>query len=449
MTCEEARDEMVAYAKGQLPATDAAVLEEHLVRCEGCQKELENARQILALTQMADDSSIRDLVDRLLGHVLALRGSDLHLEVGEAAPRVRVRVDGALQAGPEVTREQYEPVIARIKLMAGMDAAERKLPQDGRIPWEADGQEYELRVSVIPCFNGESAVLRVLNRSSVFVGMDRLGLRPEMLARVQELLSSPWGLLLVSGPTGSGKTTTLYSMVAQVNTPRVKVLTVEDPVEYHLPGLNQIAVDRRTGLTYGAAVRSVMRQDPDIVLIGEIQDLETLELAASAALTGHLVLSNLHAKDAASSVTRLVDAGLEPYRAASSLLAVLAQRLVRINCPHCREPYKPSPDSLAMLGVTDANRPARFLRGRGCDRCNRGVRGRRGLFELLVMDPELSRLVATRAPEEDLRRAARERGLLTTFSEDGLAKVAAGDTTVEEVARVLGPLASAPMGRQA
>lgn len=440
MKCEEVRDELVAYARGELAEARKAAVEEHLVRCEGCTRELEGARRVMALTQMADAASVQELATSIFKAALARRASDIHIEKNKDVPRVRFRIDGVLHEQPSLSirKEQYDPLIARIKLMAEMNVSEKRVPQDGRIAISHEGKDYDLRVSVFPYFDGESAVIRILDRSSVLIGLDRLGLYPRTLAQVEALISRRDGLVLSTGPTGGGKSTLLYALLNKLNSPELMIMTIEDPVEYHIGGINQAAVHRRAGLTFATALRAFMRQDPDIIMVGEIRDLETVEMAIMAALTGHLVLSVLHTRDATGALTRLIDIGAAPFVVAAAVTGVVGQRLVRMVCPTCREPYQPSEAMLDMLGFTPETRLPTFTHGAGCDQCaGTGYQGRIGLFEVLTMNSVLARMVADRADEAAIRARALELELLWPFVADARAKVADGLTTAEEVDRVL------------
>jgi len=326
-------------------------------------------------------------------------------------------------------------VTSRIKLMAEMNIAERRLPQDGRIRVTLHGRRVDIRVSTIPTVHGESIVMRLLDRSSVFLPLDRLGFAPTMQQRFEKLIARPHGIILVTGPTGSGKTTTLYAALDKINSPDRKIITVEDPVEYQLKGVNQIPVKPKIGLTFATGLRHIVRQDPDVILIGEVRDLETGEIAIQAALTGHLVFSTLHTNDAPGAITRLQDMGLEPYLVASVLEGILAQRLVRRICSACRIPDTPSPATLDALGAEGAGDIALF-RGKGCDDCRgTGYRGRTGIYELFLLTEEARSFVLRRASAGEIRRHAIEAGM-ATLRTDGWAKASEGVTTVDEVLRV-------------
>jgi type II secretory ATPase GspE/PulE/Tfp pilus assembly ATPase PilB-like protein len=438
--CEQVRDELVAYVRDELEPDRRTEIEEHLVRCGDCTREWEGAREVMGVMKIADAASTKELVQGLVGTALQRRASDIHVEKNRGLPRVRLRIDGVLHEQPDMAPplEQYEPVIARIKSMADMNLSEKRVPQDGRIRFDHDGNEYELRVSIFPYFDGESAVARILDRSNVLIGLDRLGLDPQTLARIVAMVEQPGGLILTAGPTGAGKTTLLYSLLDRLNRPEVKVMTIEDPVEYLLPGVNQANLNRKAGLQFANALRAFLRQDPDVIMVSEIRDLETLEMMMAAAATGHLVLSTVHTPDSTSAITRLLDVGIAPFLLSATLIGVVGQRLVRRVCPACRRSYMPPEALLEALGFTAANRPETFFQGAGCPSCgNTGYQGRVGLFELLSMDKELAQMLIDRAPEAEIRSRALELDRLWSFAADARAKVAAGTTTVEEIDRVV------------
>jgi general secretion pathway protein E len=388
---------------------------------------------VAQLKDLASEAPVIRLVNLLIGQAVEARASDIHIEPFEATLRVRYRIDGVLVDREAPPKRLQAAVLSRIKLMARMNIAERRLPQDGRIRTAVGGREMDLRVSTIPTIYGESVVLRLLDRASVLPGLGELGFPAAALPRFEALIGKPHGILLVTGPTGSGKTTTLYAALRRLNATERKIITIEDPVEYQLEGVNQIQVKPKIGLTFAAGLRHIVRQDPDVILVGEIRDRETAEIAIHAALTGHLVLSTLHTNDAAGAITRLLDMGIEDYLVSSTLLAVLAQRLVRRICRGCQAPYAPEAQVCRDLGLP-AGRP--LLRGAGCPACTgTGYFGRLGLFELLTMEEPLQRLVLARADANALRAEAVRLGMQTLW-QDGGAKVAAGRTTPEEVLRV-------------
>jgi general secretion pathway protein E len=390
------------------------------------------------LRDLASEAPVIRLVNLLITKAVEARASDIHIEPFENRLRVRFRVDGVLREQEAPPSRFRAAMISRVKIMANLDIAERRLPQDGRIKLAVRGREIDLRVSTVPVMHGESVVLRILDRSGVQLDFAALGFDGPGLERLIGELRRPNGILLVTGPTGSGKTTTLYTALQLLNDSERKILTVEDPVEYQIEGVNQIQVKRQIGLTFAHVLRSVLRQDPDSIMIGEIRDLETAQIAVQAALTGHLVLSTLHTNSAASTVTRLLDMGVENFLVTSTVVGVLAQRLVRKLCPHCRVPYPVdralSESALAMLAEKDM--PAVLYRPGGCDRCNdTGYRGRSVVFELLPMSAPVRRAVLDGADESVIERQAIASGMQTLYA-DALRKAADGLTSLEEVLRV-------------
>jgi len=388
------------------------------------------------LRDMAFEAPVVRLVNLLLEGALAADASDIHIEPFEDSLRVRYRVDGLLYDQEAPPRRLQAALTSRIKIMAEMNIAERRLPQDGRIRvTAAGGRRVDIRVSTVPTIHGESIVMRLLDRSSVFLPFDRLGFAPAAARGFEALIHRPHGIVLVTGPTGSGKTTTLYAALDKINRPDLKIITVEDPVEYQLKGINQIPVRPKIGLSFASGLRHIVRQDPDVIMVGEIRDLETAEIAIQAALTGHLVFSTLHTNDAPGAVTRLQDMGCEPYLVSSVLSGVLAQRLVRRICQACRAPDHPDPATLLALGVTDAA-GVELFHGKGCDDCRgTGYRGRTGIYELFRITEEARSLVVRKAPAGEIRRLAMSQGMVT-LREDAWAKACAGLTTVEEILRV-------------
>jgi general secretion pathway protein E len=387
------------------------------------------------LRDMAFEAPVVRLVNLLIENAIGAEASDIHVEPFEDTLRVRYRIDGILFDQEAPPRRLQAAVTSRIKLMAEMNIAERRLPQDGRIRVTLRGRRVDIRVSTIPTVHGESIVMRLLDRSSVFLPLEKLGFAPDTQQRFEALIKRPHGILLVTGPTGSGKTTTLYGALDKINSPDLKIITVEDPVEYQLKGVNQIPVKPKIGLTFATGLRHIVRQDPDVILIGEIRDLETAEIAIQAALTGHLVFSTLHTNDAPGAITRLQDMGVEPYLVASVLEGVLAQRLVRRICQACRTPDAPNEADLEALGIEGAAGTP-LWRGRGCDECRgTGYRGRTGIYELFPISEDARSLILRRATSRDIRREAVDAGMLT-LRLDGWRKARAGVTTVEEILRV-------------
>ncbi|HIE08995.1 MAG TPA: type II/IV secretion system protein, partial [Armatimonadetes bacterium] len=389
--------------------------------------------------ELAEEAPIIRIVNVLLQQAIKERATDIHIEPQRRNVRIRYRIDGVLHEIMNLPRYVHAPLISRLKIMGDMNIAEKRLPQDGRILIRFRGKEYDIRVSTIPTTFGEKAVLRILDKEAMMMGLENLGFLPDTLSQVEKLISQPQGMILSTGPTGSGKTTTQYSILTRLNTVDKNILTIEEPVEYQLPGINQVSVNRKAGLTFALALRHFLRQDPDVIMVGEIRDLETAEAAIQAALTGHLVLSTLHTNDAPSAITRLIDMGVEPFLIAATVTGVLAQRLARRICTHCKEPYDPPDEVLIEFGLDpkEAREKYTFYRGKGCEHCRHtGYKGRIGLFELMVMNEELADLTLRRAPLSEIRAAARAAGM-RTLKDDGLEKVKLGITTFEEVARVV------------
>jgi type IV pilus assembly protein PilB len=388
------------------------------------------------LKEMAQSSPVKKLVNLVLLQAIRDQASDIHFEPFEDEYKMRYRIDGVLFEMVPPPKYVAMAIASRIKVMANLDIAERRVPQDGRIELLVQGRPVDLRVSVLPTMFGESVVLRVLDRSQVNLDLEQLGFREEELTIVRQLIKKPHGIIIVTGPTGCGKTTTLYSALRELNSPEVKILTSEDPVEYDLDGMIQVQIKTDIGLTFARCLRSFLRQDPDIILVGEIRDLETAQISVQASLTGHLVFSTLHTNDAPSSIARLIDLGLEPFLVTATLEAIVAQRLVRRICLNCKEEYQPSEAQLMELDLKPEDVAGRvFYYGRGCDYCNNtGYKGRQALFELLLMDDEHRELIMTNASTSVLRAEARKRGM-RTLREVGLLSIYDGVTSIEEVVR--------------
>ena len=386
--------------------------------------------------ERANDAPIVKFVDVVMQQAIKDKASDIHFEPFEKEFRIRYRVDGALYEMPPPPKSLAIPVISRVKIISGLNISERRRPQDGRIQLKFQGRPVDLRVSCLPTSYGESVVLRVLDRTVVNLQLDSLGIGQDVLDKLREMIHLPNGILLVTGPTGSGKTTTLYSALGEVNTVEDKLLTAEDPVEYDIEGIVQVPINDAVGMTFQRALRAFLRQDPDRILVGEIRDFETAQIAIEASLTGHFVFSTLHTNDSASTVTRLVDMGVEPFLICSSLAGILAQRLVRRVCKNCKTYYVPSDSDLERLGIDrSVVGDHKFCYGRGCPNCNHtGYKGRKALTELLVVNNEIREMIANEAPANHLREKARELGM-RTLREDGLAAVMNGETTVAEVVR--------------
>ncbi len=387
------------------------------------------------LAELASQTPIVRLVDVILSEAVGRRASDIHLEAFERDVVVRYRIDGRCYQVAQPPTSLAFAMASRIKVLANLDVAESRLPQDGRMLLEVGKRQIDLRVSTLPTMYGESIVLRVLDKGALDKTLGRLGMEEAMQQTIEELISRPHGLLLVTGPTGAGKTTTLYACLTKLNTPQMKLITTEDPVEYDLPGLVQVAVNPKIELSFAACLRSILRHDPDVIMVGEIRDPETAQIAIQAALTGHVVFSTLHTNDAPGAVTRLLDMGLEPFLVTSTVTGVLAQRLVRALCTQCRTSYEATPQELAALHLSREALKSSLMKAVGCDACQGiGYRGRTGIFELLVIRDSLHPLILERTSVNELRQQARAEGM-RSLREDGIAKVLAGVTTVEEMVK--------------
>ncbi len=398
---------------------------------------MEDEENIDHLRDLASEGPVIRLVNLLITRAIEMRASDIHLEPYEDRFRVRYRIDGVLHDIESLPKRLQAAIVSRIKIMAKLNIAERRLPQDGRIMLRVKGREIDFRVSSIPTIYGESVVLRILDKSSILLDIDKLGFPEDTLLEFKELIQRPHGIILVTGPTGSGKTTTLYCVLEKINSPEKKIITVEDPVEYQLEGINQMQVKPSIGLSFANALRSIVRQDPDVILIGEIRDSETAEIAIHSALTGHLVLSTLHTNDAPSAITRLIDMGMEDYLLSSTIIGILAQRLVRVACPYCQEPYIPDPAIMKEMGIEKENiSDFKVINVRGCDKCsNTGYWGRTGIFELLKVNDKIQKLILEKKDANIIREVARSQGM-RSLREDGWLKVKQGITTISEVLRV-------------
>lgn len=383
------------------------------------------------LLEQQDDAPIIRLINALLAQAIREKASDVHIETFEQALVVRFRVDGVMREVVRPRRELASLLISRIKVMGRLDIAEKRVPQDGRISLRIGGREVDVRVSTMPANFGERVVLRLLDKQAGRLQLEKLGLAPHTLSSLQSIVRKPHGIFLVTGPTGSGKTTTLYGSLAELNGSAINVLTVEDPIEYSLPGIGQTQVNNKADMTFARGLRAILRQDPDVVMVGEIRDLETAEIAVQASLTGHLVMSTLHTNTAVGAVTRLIDMGVEPFLLSSSLIGVLAQRLVRVLCHECREPRPANSTELAFL----QERAANVYQAKGCPACSHsGFSGRTGIYEMVAIDEKMRELIHDAASEQELARYARS--LAPSISEDGKRKILAGETSVEEVLRV-------------
>ncbi len=380
------------------------------------------------------DAPVVKLCNLIIQEAVSLRASDIHIEPFADRVRIRYRIDGVLVERDSPPRRLLAPMLSRLKIMGSIDIAEKRRPQDGRIKMSIGGKHYDLRVSLLPTNMGQSCVMRILDRGSIQVSIKDLGFAEDDFRRFQNIIKRPNGIFLVTGPTGSGKTTTLYAALNELNRPYRKIITAEDPVEYYLPGVNQVEVKHQIGLDFARIIRAMLRQAPNIILVGEIRDRETAEIAVQASLTGHLVFSTLHTNDAPSAITRLVDIGVQPFLVASSVIAIMAQRLVRMVCPKCKAPDQPSSSELKASGLTQEQiKNATFMRGRGCAHCNHtGYRGRKGIFEMMRMNSLIREMTFKREPTQTIRRQARLHGMRTLL-EDGLNKALTGLTTLEEV----------------
>ncbi len=394
---------------------------------------LEEMPQLEDLLDAEDNAPVIRLINALLTQALRDGASDVHFEMFESRATVRFRIDGQLRDVIEPRRGLHSAIVSRLKVMAGLDIAERRLPQDGRIALRIAGRPVDVRVSTLPTGHGERVVLRLLDKSAGRLELQKLGMRADTLKRLQHLLEQPHGILLVTGPTGSGKTTTLYAALSGMDCTQTNIMTVEDPIEYDLDGVGQTQINSRIDMSFARALRAILRQDPDVIMIGEIRDQETAQIAVQASLTGHLVLATLHTNDAASAITRLVDMGIEPFLLASSTIGVLAQRLARTLCSACRVAYPAEAKEMELLGL---DQPTTLYRAIGCPECNQtGYRGRAGLYELLTVDEALRTLVHQGGNEQMIRAQAVQNGM-TLLREDGIAHVLRGDTSLDEILRV-------------
>jgi type II secretion system protein E len=412
---------------------------EELIEEQGTETTIEVDRTIEDIDEMAEDASIVRFVNQIIAEAMADRGTDIHVEPFEQELRIRYRIDGMLYEAaipPSIKRFQ-SAIISRIKIMADMNIAERRLPQDGKIKVRVQDKDYDLRVSTLPTPYGESISIRILSRDSDLISLDRLGLDEYHLKILRRMIQKPHGIIFVTGPTGSGKSTTLYAALTEINTVDKKILTVEDPIEYRIPGVTQVQVNPQIDLTFARVLRTMLRQDPDVIMVGETRDPETAQAAIRAALTGHLVFSTLHTNDAAGAVSRLLDMGIEPFLVASSVEGLIAQRLVRLLCPECKVPYTPSPEVIARLRVNKLDTTdAQFMRPAGCEKCRyTGFRGRTAIYEIIKITEDLKQMIIARRPSNEIKQQAIANGM-RTIREDGWIKVRQGLTTIDEVLRV-------------
>ncbi len=389
------------------------------------------------LKEMVDEAPIVKLVNQIIFHAISDKASDIHIEPWPKEVVVRYRMDGILHEIMRIPKHLLAPMVSRIKIMSALDIAERRKPQDGKIHLKYEGRDFDLRVSTIPTVNGEKVVMRILDKSSVMLGLDRLGFMPDIREKLEWLIAKPYGMILVTGPTGSGKSTTLYACLNKLNQGTVNISTVEDPVEYQIQGINQVQVNPKAGVTFASSLRAFLRQDPDIIMVGEIRDHETAQIAVEAALTGHLVLSTLHTNDAPSAATRLIEMGIEPFLVASAVVGVLAQRLARTICSSCKEPYVPPKEALKDIGLAYTEEEVVFYKGRGCEVCKgSGYKGRTGIHELLIISDKAREVILRRGSAAEIKRAALEEGF-KTLQDDAIRKVLEGIITVEEALRVV------------
>jgi general secretion pathway protein E len=429
----EVIDEYIAKFYGQNSQNINRIIED--MDQQGFEFVREEEEDVGHLKDLASEAPIIKLVNLFISRAIGSRASDIHIEPFEDELKVRYRIDGILHDVETAPKKLQAAIISRIKIMAKLNIAERRLPQDGRIRLKVDEREIDLRVSTVPILHGESVVMRILDRESIVIDLDRLGFSPAILAAFEQLITKPNGIVLVTGPTGSGKTTTLYGALEKINSPDRKIITVEDPIEYQLRGVNQIQVKTQIGLNFANTLRHIVRQDPDVIMIGEVRDLETAEIAIQSALTGHLVFSTLHTNDAPSTITRLLDMGVENFLLSSTIRGILAQRLIRVICPNCKEEDSSRTDleELKLLGIGPETP---LYRGRGCDTCSfTGYYGRSGIFELLVVDEEIRKMILKNADPDQTRQVAQQRGMKSLL-EDGITKVQNGITTLSEILRV-------------
>jgi general secretion pathway protein E len=428
----QAIDEYISRFYGQEPQNINKIIEDMDKKDIEFLKEEEDVEH---LKDLASEAPIIKLVNMLITKAVESRASDIHIEPFEDELRIRYRIDGVLHNREWMPKKLQAAIVSRIKLMAKLNIAERRLPQDGRIKLKVDEKEIDIRVSTVPVLYGESVAMRILDKESIVIDLERLGFPIKTLSAFIQLIKKPNGIILVTGPTGSGKTTTLYGVLEKINSPDRKIITIEDPVEYQLKGINQIHVKPKIGLNFANILRHIVRQDPDIIMIGEIRDIETAEIAIQSALTGHLVFSTLHTNDAPSAVTRLLDMGVESFLLSSTIRGILAQRLVRSICPECKEIDSSfvGNEELAVLGI---DRGELLHYGRGCEKCAfTGFYGRTGIFELLVIDDDIRKMILRNADSNQIRKIARQHGMRTLL-EDGVEKAKTGITTLGEVLRV-------------
>lgn len=426
-TATEIKDAIAKYYTSS--ATNKAT-QEILKEVEKLSEQFEEDQRIAF---EVENSPAVKLVNSILDQAIRDRASDIHIEPFETFVKVRFRIDGELVENMRADIKALSALVTRIKIMSQMNIAEKRIPQDGRIGYSFNNKPYDLRVSVLPTVFGEKVVIRITEKKTTIVSKANLGFQPDDMKKFESLLKNPHGIILVTGPTGSGKSTTLYTALRELNKPNVNIITVEDPVENIVEGINQVNVNAKAGLTFASALRAILRQDPDIIMIGEIRDNETVEIAVKAAITGHLVLSTLHTNDAPSTINRLVDMGVEPFMLSSSIVGIIAQRLVKKICPNCKYEYKPSDDELRLLGME--GKDIKLYKGKGCNECNNGYKGRIGLYEILVVNKEIREAISKKCTTDELRDICIKNGL-KTLKHCGFELALKGITTLDEVIRV-------------
>ena len=389
------------------------------------------------LLDLANKAPVIRIVNQIIYRAISMRASDIHIQATETTLKIRYRIDGVLHDIFVLPKKYHPAIVSRIKIISNLDIAEKRIPQDGRTSIKVDGRKIDIRISIIPTFFGESVVMRLLDRSTFLYSLEELGFSKENYEKFSNLIKYDHGIILLTGPTGSGKTTTLYAALSKINNPGINIITLEDPVEYNIEGINQIQVNPKVGLTFANGLRAILRHDPNVIMVGEIRDVETAEMAIQASLTGHLVFSTLHTNDSTSAIVRLIDMGIEPYLIASSLIGVMAQRLVRLNCPECSVEIKPPISLLKKISLSEKDlEDGKFMEGKGCKKClGEGYYGRTGIFELLIIDDEIRDMILRRVSSLEIKKVALEKGL-KTLRMDGAEKVKKGLTTISEVLRV-------------
>ncbi|MCE5322557.1 Flp pilus assembly complex ATPase component TadA [bacterium] len=439
MNCEQARTEIIAYLKGELSEDQKTKLEEHLARCPACRHELEGARRLLTWTEAASEQAIVKKVDDIIDNAIKSKASDIHFESQrDNTLRVRYRIDGVMHDIMSIDSAERIGIVTRIKMMADVDTSETRIPQDGRMPWKLGSRDYNIRIAFCPFTLGEGIVMRMLDKRSPLLGLDKIYIYQDHLQTLKDLLHQPMGMFFTSGPTGSGKTTTLYSTLLELNKPEVKIMTIEDPVEIMIPGVNHSQICKKNGFTFATALRSFFRHDPDVIMIGEMRCMEDAAISMEAAISGQMVLSQMHTNDAIGVIQRLRDMGIESYVISAALLGAMNQRLVRRVCPDCKERVLEVNPALKMLKITENDlKSHEVFKGKGCDKCHgTGYRGRAAIYELLVIDRHLREMIGEGAPCDELLQAAISNGFMP-IREDARRKVLDGLTTAEESLRVL------------